>query len=227
MVHQMLLPAGMNTRLALLFGCLTLTGAAQAEGLDFSWGVKAGIPITDAFETARGNSAAYVSNTQRYTIGPTVEFHISRFSIEADALYNRLGFDNTFAGPAGSTTFEGTRADSWVFPVLGKFEILPGPIRPFVDAGASFRHISGVSQVRSALSAGTFGLVTIDNPAEFNKRTDIAFTFGGGIAFKAGPVRISPEFRYNRWGGENFRDPINALLQTSRNEGVFLLGLTF
>jgi opacity protein-like surface antigen len=194
----------------------------------FSFGVKAGVPLTDAFETVRGNSAAYVNNSQRFLIGPTVELHLpARFSLEADALYSRLGFDNTFAGPAGSTSFDATRADSWIFPVLVKFEILPGPVRPLIDAGASFRHISGIRQVRSAVNAGTFGTVTIDNPAEFNKRTDIAFTFGGGIAFKAGPVRFSPEFRYNRWGGEHFRDPINAFLHTTRNEGVFLLGLTF
>jgi len=42
-----------------------------------------------------------------------------------------------------------------------------------------------------------------------------------------GRVRISPEFRYTRWGGENLRDPINALLRTNRNQGDFMLGLTF
>jgi hypothetical protein len=42
-----------------------------------------------------------------------------------------------------------------------------------------------------------------------------------------GRVRISPEFRYTRWGGENLRDPISALLRTNRNQGDFMLGLTF
>jgi hypothetical protein len=111
--------------------------------------------------------------------------------------------------------------------VLGKFEITPGPVRPFVDLGASFRNISGVRQVRSVVSAGTFNTVTFDNAPEFNKRNDIGLTFGAGIAFKAGPVRFSPEFRFTRWGGENFRDPVDALLRTSRNQGTFLFGITF
>jgi hypothetical protein len=191
-----------------------------------SVGVKGGVPLTDAFEAAKGNNAAYVSNTKRYLVGPTVELHLpARFSIEVDALYTRLGFDSTVTGPLPAQSR--TRANSWQFPVLGKFEILPGPIRPFIDAGANFRNISGIEEVRTVVSAGTLNTVKINNSADFNKRNDVGFTFGGGIAFKAGWFRLSPEFRYTRWGGENFRDPVNSLLRTSRNDGVFLLGLTF
>ena len=28
----------------------------------------------------------------------------------------------------------------------------------------------------------------------------------------------SSEFRYTRWGGENFQDPVNVLLRTNRDE---------
>ena len=70
-------------------------------------------------------------------------------------------------------------------------------------------------------------MTELPSAVEFNKRNDIGFAAGFGVAFKAGPVRISPEFRYVRWGSENFRDPIGSLLRTNRNQGDFLLGLTF
>ena len=203
----------------LVFG-VVLTAAAQPVSI----GVKGGVPITDFFDAARGNQSAYATNTHRYLVGPTVQFNLPwRFSIEVDALYKRLGFDyDQFGGP-GSPTITSTTANSWEFPVLAKFDILPGPVRPFIDIGPSFRHISGVDQIRSTASAVN---ISVNSP-EFNKKNDIGAAFGGGVEFKLGWLRISPEFRYTRWGSENFHDPVNALLRTNKNQGDFMLGLTF
>jgi Outer membrane protein beta-barrel domain len=190
-----------------------------------SVGVKGGVPITDAFQVARGNNAAYFTNTKRYLVGPTVEFHLpARFSVEVDALYKRLGYQYEATGPS---VYSKTVANSWEFPLLAKFEILPGPVRPFIDAGVSLRHLTGIRQIRQTLSGATLNQVEINNAVEFNKRNDLGLVFGFGVAFKLGPVRISPELRYTRWGGENLRDPVNALLRTNRNQGDFLLGFTF
>ena len=199
--------------------------AAGAVAQPVSVGVKFGVPVTDALETFQGNQAAYVTNTHRYLVGPTVQLNFPfRFSVEVDALYRRLGYEyNQFAGP-GSPTSTRTVANSWEFPVLGKYAIWGGPARPFIDAGANFRHISGVEQIRNGISVLNLPV----NPVpEFNKDTDIGFVFGGGVEFKLGHVRITPEFRYTRWGSENFRDPIAALLRTNKNQGDFILGLTF
>lgn len=200
-------------------------GAAAVDAQVVSLGVKGGVPLTDAFEVARGNNTAFFTHTKRYTVGPTFELHLPlRLSIEVDALYRRLGYESETVSPQ---IFTSTHANSWEFPVLGKFEISPGAIRPFIAAGANFRHISGVRQIQRVVSGGAPSQVEISNPAEFNKDTDIGFTFGAGVALKLGPVRISPEFRYTHWGGENFRDPVNSLLKTNRNDGTFLLGFTF
>lgn len=185
-------------------------------------GARAGVPITDAFETFRGNEARYFTNTKRYLIGPTIEIHLPwRFSIVIDALYKRLGYEYQPTTPGDVATR--TVANSWEFPGTVKWEIFPGPIRPFVDAGASVRHITGISQVRELANVVT----EIDSAPEFNKRNDIGFVFGGGVAFKLGRVRVSPEFRYVRWGSEAFRDPVRMLLRTNRNQGDFLVGFTF
>lgn len=207
-------------KLALLV-CMMAVGAAAQP---VSVGVKFGVPVTDALETFQGNQSAYVTNTHRYLVGPTVQFNLPfRFSIEVDALYRRLGYEyNQFAG-TGSPTSTRTVANSWEFPVLGKYAIWGGPVRPFIDAGANFRHISGVEQIRSTLTAVN---VSVTAP-EFNKDNDIGFVFGGGVEFKLGRVRITPEFRYTRWGSENFRDPVAALLRTNKNQGDFIVGLTF
>jgi opacity protein-like surface antigen len=205
----------------LVFAAAAISAVAQPV----SFGVKAGVPITDAFDTAQGNQAAYVSNTHRYLVGATVQFNLPlRFAVEVDGIYRRLGFDyNQFGGP-GSPTFASTTANSWEFPVLGKWAILPGPVRPFVDFGANFRHISGVDQIRSTAAAVN---VNVGSVAEFHKDTDIGATFGGGVEFKIGWLRLTPEFRYTRWGSENFNDPIGALLRTNKNQGDFMIGLTF
>jgi len=208
-------------KLSLLLCSLAVAAFAQPV----SFGVKAGVPLTDAFDAARGNQAAYVGHTHRYLIGPTVQLNLPfRFSIEVDALYKRLGYDyDQFAGP-GSPTTTRTTANSWEFPVLGKYALFGGPLRPFIDAGANFRHISGVDQIRSGISALNIPV----NPApEFHKDTDVGFTFGAGLELKLGIMRITPEFRYTRWGSENFRDPVAALLRTNKNQGDFILGLTF
>ncbi len=207
------------------FLCLVLAGASFAQPV--SIGVKAGVPLTDFVDVAKGDHSAYFTNTKRYTLGPTIEFHLpARISLEIDALYKRFGFDGQTVSPAGSI-LTGTSGNSWEFPALIKFEVVPGPVRPFVDAGASVRHITGIKQVRQVISAGTFSSVELNNPPEFNKATDIGFTFGAGIALKLGRVRISPELRYTRWGGENLRDPVNSLLHTHRNQGDVLIGFTF
>jgi hypothetical protein len=182
--------------------------------------VRGGVPITDAFETVQGNEASYFTNTKRYVIGPAIEFHLpGRLLIGVDGLYKRLGFEfqETAAGVSAATV-----ANSWTFPAMLKWEFIPGPVRPFAGIGGSLRHVSGIEQVRNVL-----GNVTDVDPVEFNKRNDVGLVFGGGLAIEVGRLRIIPEFRYTRWGSETFRDPVRSFLRTNRNEGDFLLGLTF
>jgi hypothetical protein len=209
------------TFLVLGFAAL-LQGQTDSEHQFVSIGARVGVPITDAFETFRGNDSRYFTNTKRYLIGPTIEFHLPwRLSIGVDALYKRIGYDYQQTAPNVVTA--STVANSWEFPALLKWEVFPGPIRPFVGAGLSVRHISGISQVRNVANVVT----DVNNAPEFNKANDIGFVFGGGVALKLGRVRISPELRYVRWGSEAFRDPTRTLLRSNLNQGDFLLGFTF
>ena len=85
----------------------------------------------------------------------------------------------------------------------------------------------GAAATRDLLAELKLRPAVLDFPVEFRKDTDEGLVFGGGVAFKFGPVRISPELRYTRWGSENFRDPIGSLLRTNKNQGDFLLGILF
>jgi hypothetical protein len=194
-----------------------------------SFGVEGGVPITDAFDTFRGNTASYATNTHRYVVGPAFQIHLPlRLTAEVDALYKRLGYQYNAFTPT-TRTFAATVANSWEFPILVKWEITPGPIRPFVDVGLSFRHISGVKEIRQIVNTttGAIGVTTNTNPPEFHKATDEGLVFGAGVALKLGPVRIGPELRYTRWGSENFEDPVGSLLHTNKNQGDFLIGILF
>lgn len=85
------------TRLAVV---LWLAGLAFAQtDRVVSVGVMGGVPLLDAFQATDAPTAcpAYCSifnwypATKRYTAGVAFELHLhGRFSMEADALYNRL-----------------------------------------------------------------------------------------------------------------------------------------
>jgi hypothetical protein len=203
-------------KIFLLLGLASFSVSAQP----ISIGIKAGIPINDALETVQGNNSfnsIYTANNHRYVVGGTIQLNFpGRFSIEGDALYRRLGYTHqtlVFPQPPATTT----RANAWEFPILGKYAILPGPVRPFVAAGANFREITGAEQ-----SGGTTTVVS-----ELGHDFTAGFTFGGGVELKFGHLRITPELRYTHWGTENFSDPVNSLLHTNKNQGDFMLGITF
>jgi opacity protein-like surface antigen len=215
----------MSLKSGWLFAAL-LSTAAVAQPV--SIGIKGGVPLTDAFETLRGNTSSYATNTKRYVVGPAVQINLPlRFAIEVDALYKRLGYQYEQFSPALPVSAK-TVANSWEFPITLKYAFLPGPVRPYAEAGAAFRNISGIREVRTTLvGAGNAINTTVNTSPEFNKRTDTGFVFGGGIEFKVSRLRISPGVRYTRWGSENFRDPINSLLRTNRNQADFLIGILF
>jgi hypothetical protein len=171
-----------------------------------SFGVEGGVPITDAFDTFKGNTASYATDTHRYLVGPAFQIHLPlRLTFEVDALYKRLGYQYN-ASTATTRTTAATVANSWEFPLLIKYEILPGPIRPFVDAGISFRHITGVKEIRQVINTttGAIGVTTLTNP-ESSTKTPMGPWSSVRVAFKMGPARIGPEIRYAALGKENLK----------------------
>ncbi len=187
-------------RLSLLCGLL-LVSVVPAYSQLFSVGVKAGVPLTDGLTSQNYKSTDTTTSTERWLLGPTLEIHLPfRLSFEVDALYRRDNYTVTQA----FTRF-GQSVNDWQVPFLGKYELHGGFLRPFVDAGVTYRNFSGSVGAIQANSAG--------------------FTIGGGITAKLLFVRLSPEFRYTHWG--NPASNGGALVSGSGNQGDFLVGFTF
>jgi len=192
----------------ILLAC-SLTTAFAAEHI-LSVGIKGGVPLTDAFtdHTANGidTIAHTFSDSKEYVIGPTVELSLPfGFAVEADALYRPLNLATASAVIPQSLTHSSTNINSWEFPILGKYHFLHTPvIKPYVEAGPIFRHVG--SQASYFSNSG--------------------FALGGGIDLKLLLVKITPELRYSRWGGDARVQFFNAP-PSQLNQAEFLIGISF
>src|SRR5437879_3885047 len=135
----------------LIIPLFLMTALAPAQIV--SVGVKAGIPVTEALPYYEGYYPGRTIDTGRWTVGPTIEFHlISGLSVEADALYRGYREEVDFAseehsftdGPTAPAISVSSRSDTkaWDFPLLLKYRIGARRYRPFVDAGVTFSHTS-------------------------------------------------------------------------------------
>jgi hypothetical protein len=203
----------------------SLYGQDQDEGhWPVTLGLKAGIPVTQMFSTGTpafsGNT--YTSSAPRYEFGASAEFHLPfHLRFEVDGLYKRGGFDNSFTSLAGVPGYMRTSFSQWEIPGLFKYNFSVAHLRPFVDVGASFRHISTIDQ-RSFLNGGA--PISVDNSAFMANRNSFGGVAGFGITFKKGPFELTPEARYTRWANSSFA--VDGL-KSSKDQGDVLLGISF
>jgi opacity protein-like surface antigen len=195
-----------------IFICIFLFGgAASAQRL--SAGIKAGIPVTDAFEDqtfpspfSTGQTVHAFSTSRKFVAGGMVEVHLPLgFSVEADGLYRplRLTIITKNAGILAQGELS-RNFESWEVPVVAKYRFLHTPvIKPYAAAGVNFR--------------------ILEAPLD-QTMSHTGFVLGGGVEVKVSRLRISPELRYTRWGGNsNNGFPGTA----NRNQAELLIGVTF
>ncbi len=211
-----------------LFFAAALTASAQR----FSFGAKAGVPVTSAFPY--DDSPYFMVDTGRWTVGPTGEVRLfSHLSFEADALFrgyrSQSGFGSYLVAGTSVTSVVvpvsgSSRQDAkeWDFPLLLKYRFQAGPIRPFVDAGFEFAHTSSDftfaftclagPDACSAVGIGSYSTSNGRYSSSVNRRGAAA---GVGMEFKYRKVRIAPEVRYTK------------LTRPNANEVTVLAGFTF
>ena len=168
------------------------------------------------------NTSGTNNESPPYTVGGSVEFHLpAGFSLEADALYRRLGDTSIAVYLSGSVLGSYTnrqRGNAWQFPLLGKYYFRrTSAWQPFVGTGFAFETI-GVHDVSNGFTnpfAATAGSV-VNN---YRAPLEVGAVFAGGVRFHAGRFSILPQVRYTRWGGAN--------VLTRNNETSFLLGFAF
>lgn len=182
-----------------------LVSAASAGPI--SAGLKIGGPLTEALTT----QPPYLDTSGILVIGPTVELNLPfGFGIELDALYRRYKYDVSPAFLSGPAS-----AGSWEFPLLAKFRLTGGPLRPYVVGGPTFGRLYDLKQ----------GLTT--NPLELRHRSNVGLTLGAGLEVRAIVIRISPEIRWTGWANRYFDQNDPGRLQFNRNQATFLVGITF
>ncbi len=192
--------------------------ATAAAAQPVSVGIRAGVPLTDAFRAARGGSLSYATDSKRYVIGPTLDLHLPfRTSVTFELLYRRLGYTSTTISAAPIETT--TTANLFEFPVMLKHRFNEGMARPYLAAGAAFNKLSGVKQLVGGVLRG--------RPPELDKESTAGLVFAGGVELGALALRVSPELRYTYRNSAHFRDAVSGLLESNKNQFEFLIGLTF
>jgi hypothetical protein len=152
--------------------CLALLtlAAVPVWAQSISVGVRAGVPLSDAFEAVPG-AVTFQNLPHRWTAGPTLELRLPlSLGLTFDALYSRVEYER----------LDGQGRESggqWDFPLMLRYRAGVGPVRPFVAGGGTFNAITDVS----APTSNAAGVV-----------------LGTGVEVKIPFVRITPEIRYTR-----------------------------
>ena len=201
----------MKTLLSFLL--LLLLSTPAVGGDLFGIGLRAGVPLTDAFEAVNSSDFNFRSSTKRFTIGPSAELFLPfGLGLEADLLYRRTEMEVTTTDSPESLTEPVTTNQTvgvWEIPLMGKWRFPGGGLRPFIGAGGSYRSFGDLPAFSTNLNDSGWG-----------------FLLGAGLEIKVKRVRISPEIRYTRWGsGQN--DTGASVLRYNQNQADFLLGVTF
>lgn len=208
--------------------CLSLPVTAQGW---ISVGVKGGVPLTDPFADRTYQFPVFeifnpfgppflvqernhtFSSSKNFIIGPTIELRVpvAGLAVEADALYRPLNLTvqqttATFTLPGafllGSPPLS-TNVDSWEFPILAKYRFSVPHLKPYLEAGPSFRIVAG----------------------SLGKHTSHAGVSAGvGVEARLWRFSFAPEIRYTHWGSDSGYSNAGHPASTP-NQVEFLLGL--
>ncbi len=190
-------------------------------------GVKGGLPFTTAFiadsygrvtypSVSCGNfspsvtacpiseaTVEYHRASRNYLVGPSVEVHLPlHLSVEADGLYGPLSLA---APPSRLGFFPAIQTHgSWSFPVVGKYRFHLPFVKPYLEAGPTFRAAS--SPISHYLSK-------------------VGVTAGVGVEATAWKIHLSPEVRFVRWGAD--APDAGVFYASRRNQAQFLVGVSY
>ena len=199
----------MRSLIFLLSSVSVFTSACFGQHL-VSFGVKAGVPVTDAFSDHASTAVDVIthsfSSSKNYTAGLMLELRLPLgFSVEADALYRPLNLTVDTRVLPTLTSHLSNDVSSAEFPILGKYHFLHAPVvSPYIEAGPIFRAVA---------TAGSY-------------LSNQGFAVGGGVDIKLLVLRVSPEIRSSRWGKDA---PVTGFLAapSNINQAEFLIGVSF
>lgn len=187
------------TRSALI-GCLTAAAVSAQSWI--SVGVKGGVPLNDPFADRTYNfviatipspfgppgiasqTSTFSTGSRGLVLGPTLEVQLPfGLAAEFDALYRPMiaNVQSTTFLPLGFAMNEPAlpiKVDVWEFPLLAKYRLPVRSLKPYLEAGPSFRASNAQHISAKGVSAGV------------------------GVETRVGRFRIAPEIRYTHWGSD-------------------------
>ena len=183
-----------------------LSVAMSAQSL--SVGVVGGAPFQDIVSNANVNGIQSIAKSTNFTIGPSLRVNLpASLRLEVDALYRPASFSFTY-----KTLGPDISAQQWRFPVLLQYRFGTPVVKPFVEGGLSFDHLSGLSAAAKSITSG---------PGKLIHQSDASIVLGAGVDVKIPLVRISGELRYTRQSVSYF-DSFSNL-----NQAEVLFGIHF
>ncbi len=185
-----------------------LTFAIRADGQRVSLGVVGGVALTDAFpEQTFATPSSYAigirtySPFKDYVVGARVQVRLTdHWAVVADGLYREM--QGTWAAVLPDGTLNSVSPSpvvTWEIPVLARYSLGGRRMRPFLEAGPSFRAIGNRNSYPSGKGVAT----------------------GAGVQLRAGWLNIAPQVRYTRWAADR-----EQRSRTGRNQVEVLLGFT-
>jgi hypothetical protein len=185
--------------------------SASAQSI-FSIGVIGGAPFTDVVSATNQNNLAFISKSTNFTIGPAFQLNLPlSLRIEVDALYRPYSFTQSTLIPNVSSVGN-VSGSEWRFPILAQYRFKTPVVKPFVEAGVSFNHLSNLSAAANDITSG---------PGTLIHQTNAGVVLGGGVDVKIPFIRLSGELRYTHQGSAYFQGISNL------NQAEVLVGVHF
>lgn len=192
---------------------LTLPFLVNAQSL--SIGFLGGAPFEDVVKSTNTSGIASVAKSANFTLGPALRVNLPRsLRLEVDALYRPYSFGLTIPG-LGTIVPKvlDVAAKQWSFPVLAQYRFGTPVVKPFIEGGLSFDHLSGLSSaIKGAITSG---------PGQFLHQDNASIVLGAGIDVKVPLAKISGEIRFTRPTVSNFLNISNL------NQAEVLFGIHF
>jgi hypothetical protein len=175
-----------------LFLAAFVVATAAAQPLSF--GLKAGATLTGDLDRSSADS-----ESKRITFGPAVVVGLPRgFSVEVDALYQRVGYrvDSSFFDL--SFTYTRAKGNSWQFPIVFRKTLGRGI---YAGVGVVPRTIDGDEQTTlvqaTTLEHNAYQITHSQYPGEW--RSEVGVAGVAGYEKHVGRLHIGPEVRYTWW----------------------------
>ena len=146
------------------------------------------------------------STRKDYVIGAMVEIALRRdLFVEIDALYRLMSLTMAGVRPDGSLhSISPATVVTWELPVLAKYKFGSSSVRPFLEAGPSFRTSGNLNGAAPSTYGGTAGI---------------------GVEMRIWRLKLGPVLRYTHWAADPDFTAFRS--RTKRNQVEFLLGLSF